>query len=189
MKHHTSLLPAATLCVALAGFSFSASAQTAGSSPGRAGAATGSATTGVAATINGANSTTNTANNNGAVSTSGTTATTPNASGSAAVTTATPSTSTHNWDSENQYWRNEYSSRPYYNSTTNYSTYQPAYQFGVNSYNQNTGKPYSDLDQAQLRKQWESSRGNSNLTWDQAQPAIRDSYERLYNNRTNTVVP
>lgn len=87
------------------------------------------------------------------------------------------------WESENQYWRNQYSSRPYYNSNTNYSMYEPAYKYGLNTYNQNAGKKFEDLDQSQLRSGWAQARGNSNLSWEQAQDATRDAYNRLYSER------
>lgn len=94
---------------------------------------------------------------------------------------------TVNWNSEDTYWRNKFATRPYYNGAINYSSYQPAYKFGVNSYSQFGGMNYEDLDQAQLRRDWENIRGNSNLSWEQAQPAFRDSYSRLYNNRNTAL--
>jgi len=96
----------------------------------------------------------------------------------------TPSSATVGaWSSERNYWQSEYPRRPYYNSTTNYQLYEPAYQYGYNAYNQNPGKRFDELDQLQLRSNWDANRGNSTLTWDQAQQASRDAYERLYNNR------
>ncbi len=93
-----------------------------------------------------------------------------------------------NWDAENTYWRNSYPSRPYYSKSKNYTTYEPAYQYGVELYKMNPNKRYEDLDQSQLQAEWMKKRGNSILTWDQAQEASRDSYNRLYNNR-NTATP
>ena len=91
-----------------------------------------------------------------------------------------------NWNAHNQYWQSQYSSRPYYTKGTHYSTYQPAYQFGYNMYNQSGGKPYQSLNQTQLQNQWMQNRGNSNLSWSQAQGAIQDSYNRMYSNQGTT---
>jgi hypothetical protein len=87
------------------------------------------------------------------------------------------------WSDENEYWNQHYSTRPYYNKSTSYSTFAPAYQYGFDAYGQYSGKSYDMLDQAQLRAAWERDHGNSGLKWEEAQPAIRDAYERMHNNR------
>jgi len=89
-----------------------------------------------------------------------------------------------NWNSENAYWKQNFASRPYYQTGANYSTFQPAYQYGVNAYSQYGGLPYSAV-QTQLQNNWNSARGNSNLTWTQAQKATQDAYERIYNIQHN----
>ncbi len=86
------------------------------------------------------------------------------------------------WSKENNYWRENYTKRPYYSKSENYKTYEPAYQYGVDLYNRNPGKRYDDLNQNQLQTDWLKVRGNSSLNWDQAEKASRDSYNRLYNN-------
>jgi len=90
-----------------------------------------------------------------------------------------------NWDTESAYWQNNYFSRPYYNSGLDYSAYEPAYHYGMDAYTKYNGKSYNDLDQAQLKRDWENEKGNSNLSWDQAQSAFRDSYNRLSKNHSN----
>lgn len=90
------------------------------------------------------------------------------------------------WTQENEYWRNEYISRPYYKSDTSYSIYEPAYQFGFDNYLQYGGKPYDSLDANQLKSQWERSHGTSSLSWEQARPAVRDAYEHMLNSRAET---
>jgi len=86
-----------------------------------------------------------------------------------------------NWTREGQYWREHYATMPYYNSTIPYSMYEPAYQYGMNMYNQYNGRRWEDLDQDRLRAEWERAHGNSTLTWDQAQNAAHDAYMRMYN--------
>lgn len=87
-----------------------------------------------------------------------------------------------NWNEENSYWQKNYSSRPYYSKSRNYSTYAPAYQYGVDLYNRNPGVPYSSLNQSQLSSGWNDTRNNSKLDWSDAQLATRDAYNRLYEN-------
>lgn len=71
-------------------------------------------------------------------------------------------------------------------NSMNMNTSDPAVRFGTTLYNQYTGRPYIDLDQEQLRAQWEQARGSSTLSWDQAQPTARDTYLHLYNNQSAT---
>jgi len=90
--------------------------------------------------------------------------------------------SVSNWNSENTYWRENYSSRPYYNRSRNYSVYEPAYRYGVDLYSRNPGRSFEDLSQSDLNSGWSSSRGTSDMDWQTAEPATRDAYNRLYNN-------
>lgn len=89
------------------------------------------------------------------------------------------------WDSQSTYWRNNYPKRPYYSSSRDFSVYEPAYRYGVDLYSRHPGTPYESLDQAQLRSGWEQAHGNSDLSWNEAQKATRDAYERMYKNRNN----
>jgi hypothetical protein len=113
--------------------------------------------------------------------------TTNSSSGVGSVNTNSSNSSTHSssntdWNNENKYWTNNYSSRPYYNKGDNYSQYEPAYKYGVDLYNQNPGKPYESLNQDQLRTNWMKANPNSSLNWDRAEKAMRDSYNHIYNN-------
>lgn len=90
------------------------------------------------------------------------------------------------WASQDNYWRKTYPSRPYYSTSRTYNTYEPAYRYGADIYAKNPGVSYDMLDQAQLRRDWEQSRGTSKLSWDDANSATRDAYNRLYENRNKT---
>jgi hypothetical protein len=97
--------------------------------------------------------------------------------------TDTSSDSIMNWDTENTYWRGHYSTRPYYNTSRNYSIYEPAYRYGVDLYNRHPDTVYEDLNQSNLSSEWSKIKGNSTLTWSEAQEAVKDAYNRLYDNR------
>jgi hypothetical protein len=88
------------------------------------------------------------------------------------------------WSAEDSYWRSHYASRPYYSSGHDYSNYRPAYQYGVNLYQQNSGKSYNELDEAQLSKGWDLAKSNSALSWSEAQPAVRDAYGHMAESRS-----
>ena len=98
---------------------------------------------------------------------------------------ATPNAPSPNaeWDQQNTYWREQYPNRPYVmRKEGNYSEYEPAFKYGFEAYRHNPVHRYEDLDQVKMREGWEASRGNSPLNWDEAQPAARDAYNRMYQN-------
>ena len=61
--------------------------------------------------------------------------------------------------------------------------YDAAYRYGADTYRKYPKKRYEDLNQAELRANWETARGNSNMTWDEASPTFRDAYNRAYNSK------
>lgn len=137
--------------------------------------AAGTASTATSASTAGANITTNTM---------GSTGTTGQNSGVGTVNSRVTASSGMDWNSQNTYWRDNYASRPYA-GTRSYSTYEPAYRYGVETYNRNQGKRYEDLSQDELNRGWTQARGSSSMNWNDAQQATRDSYNRLYENRAS----
>ena len=81
---------------------------------------------------------------------------------------------------EDAYWSENYATRPYITNTATYDDYRPAYLHGVDAYNRNAGRQFDEIE-PQLGSEWEKARGSSNLGWDNAKPATRDAYDRLYN--------
>lgn len=77
---------------------------------------------------------------------------------------------------EDQYWRENYSSRPYVRPGAPYSDYQDAYRFG----GQSAGS-YDSFDTAEeeLSRRWNTARGESRLAWEDAKDAVRDGWHRV----------
>jgi len=61
---------------------------------------------------------------------------------------------------------------------SDYATYQPAYRTGYEGRRQYPGKTYAEVE-ANLRRDYETSRGNGGLTWDKAKSATRDAWNRV----------
>ncbi len=97
------------------------------------------------------------------------------------TTTITTMVKVPNWNDENTYWKKNYVSRPYYDSARPYAMIEPAYRYGFDLHAKNQGKSYSDLDKADVSKGWEEARGSSTLAWRDAEPAVRDGYNHVYN--------
>lgn len=87
---------------------------------------------------------------------------------------------------EDTYWRENYSTRPY-SSGVSYEDYRPAYGYGVEAYSRNPERSFNDLE-PELRRDWDSKRGDSRLDWERAKPATRDAWHRL-SDRVERAVP
>jgi hypothetical protein len=81
---------------------------------------------------------------------------------------------------EDEYWRNTYTSRPYYKQGQRYEDYQPAYRAGYEGYTRHaqTGKTYDEVE-PELATQYQANPSGSQLNWDEARQASRDAWERL----------
>jgi hypothetical protein len=86
------------------------------------------------------------------------------------------------WSVEDTYWRTTYPTRPYYSSTRDYVVYEPAYRYGADLYTQYPGKRYEEMDMVQVKTGWMKVRGKSTLTWEEAEAASKDSFNRMYGN-------
>ena len=79
---------------------------------------------------------------------------------------------------EEAYWRENYSGRPYVADGATFDDYGPAYRYGVDTYARYGSQPFSAAE-PDLMRDWETARGSSNLTWENAKHATRDSWDRL----------
>lgn len=79
---------------------------------------------------------------------------------------------------EDAYWRDEYSSRPYYTSDYTFDDYAPAYRYGYSSYPKYHDRSFDEVER-DLARDWNSARGDSRLEWDRAKHAARDSWQRV----------
>lgn len=81
---------------------------------------------------------------------------------------------------EDSYWRDNYSSRPYIKGGSSYDDYAPAYRYGVDAYSKHPGRSFDEVE-ADLGRDWGSTRGRSSLEWDHAKHATRDAWHRVSN--------
>jgi hypothetical protein len=79
---------------------------------------------------------------------------------------------------EDAYWRDNYMARPYYTAGDAYDTYQPAYQYGWESYPKFPGRKFDEVE-TELRSDWDKTKHSANLTWDRAKNATRDAWHRV----------
>lgn len=82
---------------------------------------------------------------------------------------------------EDQYWRDNYGSRPYAKADAGYDTYQPAYRYGWESRSQHAGRKYNDVEN-DLERGWDNAKGTSKMAWGEAKGAVRDAWHRVDGN-------
>ena len=73
---------------------------------------------------------------------------------------------------EDAYWRDNYSSRPYVTSGSNYDEYAPAYRYGTDAYSKYPGRSFDEVE-PELSRDWGTARGNSSMEWERAKHATR----------------
>jgi len=78
--------------------------------------------------------------------------------------------------SEMAYWRENYATRDYVHPGRAFDDYAPAYDYGVRTYRPESA--FADLE-PDLAGEWDRVRGNSDLEWNDARPAVRDAWDRL----------
>lgn len=79
---------------------------------------------------------------------------------------------------EDAYWRESYTSAPYYSSQYSYDDYAPAYQLGYNSRDRYAGQTFDSIE-TDLSNDWNRSKGESRLAWLDARAAARAAWERV----------
>ena len=81
---------------------------------------------------------------------------------------------------EDNYWRENYTSRPYARPGSTYDDYQPAYRYGMDSYTRYPNRSFDDIE-PELSRDWGKARGSSSLDWASAKHASRDAWQRVSN--------
>jgi hypothetical protein len=76
------------------------------------------------------------------------------------------------------HFRSSYSAAPYYSDRYTWNDYQPAYQYGYNTFGQYKGQRFEDVE-PKLQSEWESARGQSSMAWNEAKGAVRDGWHYI----------
>lgn len=79
---------------------------------------------------------------------------------------------------ETEYWRANYSGRPYIVAGSSYADYEPAYRTGWEARARNDGRTFEEVE-GDLGSDWDRNRGESSLDWERAREASRDAWDRV----------
>ena len=81
--------------------------------------------------------------------------------------------------SEDEYWREHYTSRPYVDTSAEYETYRPAYRYGWEARERYPGREWDDEVEAELRQGWTKTEHGARKGWNEVREAVRDAWHRL----------
>ncbi|ESQ77951.1 hypothetical protein [Asticcacaulis sp. YBE204] len=81
------------------------------------------------------------------------------------------------WKDHDAFWRQDFTNRPY-GVGQSYEQLEPAYRFGYDLFGRRDGTAFNDIDDAELRAEWDAYPRRGELDWDRARDAVRDAYLR-----------
>jgi hypothetical protein len=89
------------------------------------------------------------------------------------------------WETEDNYWEENFSSRPYALGPDYYDKFRPAYRYGFESARDGLGRTWDDAE-PDLRSGWERYQEESGTpsAWDEIKAAVRDAWDRVTGGRT-----
>ena len=82
------------------------------------------------------------------------------------------------WSSEEEYWRKEWSSRPYVSADRGFAFYSPGYRYGYESAHRLHGRQWGDAED-ELRTGWDRYEHRGTTTWEHIKEAVRDGWNRI----------
>ncbi len=77
---------------------------------------------------------------------------------------------------EEEYWRDNFPKRLWYDADATFDDYESAYRFGWESRLKYRDRKFADVEQ-ELSREWHESESKSHVTWDQARFAARDAWD------------
>ena len=88
------------------------------------------------------------------------------------------------WETEDNYWAENFSSRPYALGPDYYDRFRPAYRYGFESARDSLGRSWDDAE-PDLRSGWERYQEESGTPslWDEIKAAVRDAWDRVASGR------
>ena len=95
------------------------------------------------------------------------------------LSTNTPRSGTSNdWRTEEQYWRDNWTNRPYVSADRGFDYYRPGYQYGYEAATRYRGRNWNDVEN-ELRSDWDRYEHRGESTWDHMKDAVRDAWNRM----------
>ena len=84
------------------------------------------------------------------------------------------------WETEDNYWHENFTSRPYALGPDYYDRFRPGYRYGFESARHHVGRQWEDAE-PDLQAGWERypHRGENPTAWDEIKAAVKDAWDRV----------
>ena len=84
------------------------------------------------------------------------------------------------WETEDNYWHENFSSRPYALGPDYYDRFRPGYRYGFESAQHHLGRRWEEAE-PDLRRGWDTyqHRGPAPTAWEEIKAAVRDAWDRV----------
>ena len=88
------------------------------------------------------------------------------------------------WETEDNYWQENFTSRPYALGPDYYDRVRPAFRYGFESARHHLGRNWEEAE-PDLRRGWESyeHRPQEASGWEEIRAAVRDAWDRVVGTR------
>jgi hypothetical protein len=88
------------------------------------------------------------------------------------------------WETEDNYWHENFTSNPHALGPDYYDRFRPAYRYGFESARHSLGRSWDEAE-PDLRSGWDSyeSRGEAPSTWEEIKDAVREAWDRVAGQR------
>ncbi|HUR94316.1 MAG TPA: hypothetical protein VMY76_07020 [Gemmatimonadales bacterium] len=88
------------------------------------------------------------------------------------------------WETEDNFWEENFSSRPYALGADYYDRFRPAYKYGFEAARHDAGRSWDDAE-PDLRTGWEREQQSSGSpsAWEEIKAAVRDAWDRVTGGR------
>jgi hypothetical protein len=82
------------------------------------------------------------------------------------------------WSTEESWWRDNWSRRPYARADRGFDYYGPALRYGYESASRHRGRNWNDVE-SDLRRGWDKFEYRSKSTWEDIKEAVRDAWDHV----------
>ena len=86
------------------------------------------------------------------------------------------------WNLDQQWWRENFTNRPYVTADQRFEDYEPGYRFAYQSVSRYRGKKFNEIEPS-LRSDFDTFEGRGQSTWDNMKEAVHDAWDKLTGKR------
>ena len=82
------------------------------------------------------------------------------------------------WETEDEYWRTNFRSRPYASENFDYDHYRPGYMYGYEAAHRYKDRDWNEIE-LDLSRSWNAWEHRGQSTWQQVKNAVHDAWDRV----------